>query len=77
MASDSILRTIVITANLSFIIIVAKKGMAEDWAAYMGVAPGGLNVGDAEVEHVMQHGWKLPESWAQLVFPEIELRYRS
>ncbi len=50
------------------VIAVAKEGGNNDWAAYIGAVPG-INH-EAEIEHVMRHGDKLPEDVARVLFPE-------
>ena len=50
------------------VLAVAKEGAVNDWAAYIDAVPG-INH-EAEVEHVMTNGDKLPERVARALFPE-------
>lgn len=54
---------------------VAVKGYSHDWAAYVGACSQHLD-GDVCVKDVAKWGAKLPEKWARVIFPDIDLVYR-
>jgi len=58
------------------IAIVAIRGYAGDWAAYIGAEPLGWAEQDA-VDKAAECGEKLSEALAQAIFPTIESHYRA
>lgn len=57
------------------VMIVAVKGMEEDWAAYIGYAKSKIE--DTNQQTIAKHGNKLTKEQAKTFFPYIELRYRD
>lgn len=57
------------------VVFVAIEGAVDDWAAYVGSAPYSTREEDA-VKLVALHGCKLPKSWAEAIFPGVDLVYR-
>lgn len=52
------------------VIVVARKGACNDWAAYIGAVPGENH--DKEWREVRDHGSKIPEDVARVLFPEFD-----
>jgi len=60
----------------SKVLAVASEGYAGDWAAYIGAVRG--DNFDRESQEVLEHGSKLRESVAKLLFPDFrDLDYRD
>ncbi len=60
------------------VVALAKRGRADDWAAYIAGVPAGANLEDA-ILLVWGSAAKLPERLAAVLFPDIAasgLRYR-
>jgi len=58
------------------VIAVAKEGNCDDWAAYIDAVPGISHT--LEIDHVLNHGDKLQEKVARVLFPEFrDLAWRS
>lgn len=60
------------------VVALAKRGQADDWAAYIAGVPAGANLEDA-ILFVWGSAAKLPENLATVLFPDIAasgLRYR-
>ncbi len=66
-------------SNNMAVSFVAVAGGGNDWAAYVGGSDSDHLTYHAEDLHqwTMEHGAKLPESWARVIFPGVELAYRS
>lgn len=57
------------------VIVVAKEGQVNDWAAYIDAVPGQNH--NNEWQQVRDHGDKISERVARVLFPEFDkLRYR-
>ena len=52
------------------VIVVAKEGHVGDWAAYIGAVRGRSH--DLEWKSVAEHGSKLHESVARILFPSFD-----
>jgi len=58
------------------VIVVAVKGHADDWAAYIGAVQGDCHA--EEWQEVAQNGTKLRKDLAELLFPDFKhLAYRE
>jgi hypothetical protein len=57
------------------VLVVARKGRVNDWAAYIGAVPGQNH--DREEEEVARHGRKLLREEAMVFFPQFDpAKYR-
>jgi len=52
------------------IVIMAREGFADDWAAYIGALPGHATEAEA-IAHTAAHGAKLVPEQAQRWFPKL------
>lgn len=76
-ATERHLGRVYVYTNMGGIMVVAKKGVADDWAAYVAPLPPERDRDDlATADWVASQGSKLREHEARGFFPDIDLPYR-